>query len=98
MVAASRPRLRPHYRALVSPLSSRRLRKTEGGQREKIPRNDDKGETQITKDPQHSLPVRKRAATHQFEYLPSTSPESTSNNLAETMIGLGTSLSFVRIG
>ena len=37
-------------------------------------------------------------ATHQFEYLPSTSPDSTSNSLAETTIGLGTSLSFVLIG
>ena len=36
--------------------------------------------------------------THQFEYLPSTSPDSTSNNLAETTIGFGASLSFVLSG
>ena len=42
--------------------------------------------------------VEKRIVAHQFEYLPKTSPDSTSNNLAETTIDLGTSLSLVLVG
>lgn len=71
----------------------------------KDPKNDGEGEqVQATVDPQLTgeggvtCSIGRRIVTHQFEYLPRTSPDSTSNNLAETTIGLGTSLSFVLVG